>query len=45
MVRNIELQAFDYVQPMVNRQRGLVLSFMLTAEQHIHNLKEILGYL
>ncbi|KAI0732627.1 hypothetical protein C8Q72DRAFT_898601 [Fomitopsis betulina] len=45
MVRNIELEAFDYVQPMIQRQWGFVLSFMLTVEQHIHNLKEILGYL
>ena len=43
-VQNVELAAFNFVQPLGLRERAVILSFMLTVEQHIHNLKGILGY-
>lgn len=44
-VQNVELTVIDFVPPLLRRHRGLILSFMLTVEQHMHDLKGILGYL
>ncbi|KAH9933887.1 uncharacterized protein B0H18DRAFT_1207992 [Fomitopsis serialis] len=41
---NVELQAFDFEQPLELRERAVILSAMLTIEQHMHNLKGILGF-
>ena len=43
-VQNVELAAFDFVQPWGLCERAIIFSFMLTVEQHIHDLKGILGY-
>ena len=43
-VQNVELAAFDFTQPLGLRQRAVIMSFMLSVEQHIHDLRNILGY-
>lgn len=40
-MQNVEMTAFDFVQPLTIGQRLLILSFMLTVEQHVHVLKSI----
>ncbi|KAH9933920.1 uncharacterized protein B0H18DRAFT_1115273 [Fomitopsis serialis] len=36
---NVELEAFDFEQPLQLRERAVIFSTMLTIEQHIYNLK------